>query len=164
MRTRVKTLGLIGLTLAMSAMAWGQTRLPENLFGGQAKPTIEERLIRVEEGIKNLDKRIDGLETSLNKRIDDTNKRIDDTNKRIDDLRADIGEMRTMMLTGFGVLLSGMFALIGFVIWDRRTAIAPVARTTKELEEREEKIVAVLREYARGNKQLLEIMKRIGIL
>ena len=147
------TLVVVFSSVLLSVTAWGQ-----------AKPTVEERLIRVEEGVKNLDKR-----------FDDVNKRFDDLNKRIDDLRSDVvglrqemkdlqGNLQNLMLWGFGVTFAGMFALIGFVIWDRRTAIAPVARTTKELEEREEKIVAVLREYARGNKQLLEIMKRIGIL
>jgi len=47
------------------------------------KETVNERLIRVEESIKNLDMR-------LTQRIEDTNKRIEDTNKRIDILRHDI--------------------------------------------------------------------------
>ncbi len=44
--------------------------------------------------------------------------RIDDINKRIDD-------MISIMLWGFGVLFAGMMSLIGFVIWDRRSALAP---------------------------------------
>jgi hypothetical protein len=146
MKKLATLLGLITLTLALSAMAWGQTR-----------PTVEERLIRVEEGIKNLEKRIDGVETSLTKRIDDTN-------KRIDDLRADIAEMRSMLLTGFGVVLSGMFALIGFVIWDRRTAIAPVARHAKELADFDEKTLSALREFAKTNKVMQEALRKVGML
>jgi TolA-binding protein len=47
------------------------------------KYTINERLIRVEETLKNLD-------IHLTQRIDDTNQRIDDTNQRIDELKQDI--------------------------------------------------------------------------
>ncbi|MFV1977379.1 MAG: coiled-coil domain-containing protein [Candidatus Scalindua sp.] len=90
-----------------------------------------ERIIRLEEGQKALNQRID----DINKRFDDVNKRIDDTNKRIDDLREEIRDLKTFMLWGFGILFGGMGILIGFVIWDRRTAIAPVAGKTRELEE-----------------------------
>ncbi|WPM32959.1 hypothetical protein IAE16_04580 [Hydrogenobacter sp. T-2] len=105
--------------------------------------TLEDRdrIIRLEEnqreGFRALMQRID----DTNKRIDDINKRIDDTNKRIDD-------MISIMLWGFGVLFAGMMSLIGFVIWDRRSALAPAIRKTKELEEREEKIEKALKKLA----------------
>ncbi len=46
-----------------------------------------------------------------------------------------------------------MMSLIGFVIWDRRSALAPAIRKTNELEEREEKIGRVK-----------EALKEAGIL
>jgi hypothetical protein len=62
--------------------------------------TLKERIIiletKVEEGFKAVNQRIDSLE------------------KRIDDLRGLIY-----------VILAGIIALIGFIIWDRRTALAP---------------------------------------
>ncbi len=66
-----------------------------------------ERIIRLEEGQK-----------AIIQRIEDTNKRIDD--------------VISIMLWGFGVLFAGMMTLIGFVIWDRRTALAPAIRKAKE--------------------------------
>jgi len=73
------------------------------------QPTIEERLIRLEEGQKRLGQRIEDINGSLNKRIDNVNnslsKRIDDTNKRIDDLRKEMNtrfsELRQDMNKGF---------------------------------------------------------------
>ena len=73
-----------------------------------------ERIIRLEEGQK-----------AIIQRIEDTNKRIDDMNRRIDDVIS-------IMLWDFGVLFAGMMTLIGFVIWDRRTALAPAIRKAKE--------------------------------
>lgn len=73
----------------ISATAWAQ-----------AKPTIEERMIRLEEGQKNLEKR-----------FDDMNKRIDDTNKRIDDLRADMTSRLDALMLWLQIL-TGVLALL----------------------------------------------------
>ncbi len=112
-----------------------------------------ERLIRIEEGLK-----------AVNQRIDDTNKRIDDTNKRIDDTNKRIDELKDFMLWGFGILFGGMGILIGFVIWDRRTALAPAIRKNRELEEREERIEKALREYAKKEPRLAEVLKNLGMM
>lgn len=106
-----------------------------------------DRLIRLEtkvdEGLKALNQRIDGLEKSTNQRIDTLN---------------------TFMLWGFGILFGGMGMLIGFVIWDRRTALAPAIKRNKELEDREDKIERALRRYAREDPKLAEILKEEGLL
>jgi cytochrome c-type biogenesis protein CcmH/NrfF len=124
-----------------------------------------DRLIRVEarieEGLKAVNQRIDGT----NKRIDDVNSGL---NKRIDDLNSGlnrrIDELRDFMLWGFGILFVGMMTLIGFVLWDRRTALAPAIRKNKELEEREERLEKALREYARKEPGLAEILKNFGLM
>jgi len=100
---------------------------------------IIERLTRLEEGKRNLEQRMVEGFAALGQRIDDTNRRIDDTNRRIedtnrriednnrslsqrfDDTNRRIDELREYLLWGFGVMFAGMFALVGFVLWDRRT-------------------------------------------
>ncbi|MFZ6017848.1 MAG: hypothetical protein ACOYU0_09700 [Nitrospirota bacterium] len=42
-------------------------------------------------------------------------------------LQRQIDDLKTFMLWGFGILFGGMGILIGFVIWDRRTALAPAS-------------------------------------
>lgn len=100
---------------------------------------IVERLTRLDDGQKN-----------LSQRMDDLNHRIDDLNRRIDDLRQ-------TTLWGFGVTFSGLFILMGFVIWDRRTAISPVMRRTEQIE-------AVLREYAAKSPELAEALRKAKLL
>ena len=55
-----------------------------------------------------------------------------------EELKAEIkdvrNEIKEFMLWGFGVTFAGIFALIGFVLWDRRTALAPAIRKSRELE------------------------------
>ncbi len=75
-----------------------------------------DRIIRLEEGQKHLQKQIDELKR--------------DTQRQFD-------ELRTFLYWGFGILFGGMGILIGFVIWDRRTAVEPVARKLREIEEKE---------------------------
>ncbi|MBF0342745.1 MAG: hypothetical protein HQL06_00805 [Nitrospirae bacterium] len=120
-----------------------------------------DRIIRLEEGIKSTNQRIDGLESSLNKRIDDM--RTDMNNLRADmkSMRADI---TTLMLWGFGVLFGGMWILMGFVLWDRRTALAPAIRKTKEIDERSELIVEALKEVAAKNPDVKDALKHTGLL
>ena len=132
-------------------------------YGKEVSFTQEDRdriirlEIKVEEGLKGVNRRID----DINKRIDDTNKRIEEglksVNQRID-------ELRDFMLWGFGILFGGMGLLIGFVIWDRRTALAPAIRKNKELEEREEKLERALKELAEKDQKVAEILKHIGLL
>ncbi|MEJ5299689.1 MAG: hypothetical protein WHS38_01735 [Thermodesulforhabdaceae bacterium] len=62
------------------------------------------------------------------------------------------------------VVISGIFILIGFVIWDRRTALAPAIRKNKELEEREEKIERALKELAKKDPTVAEVLRNVGLL
>jgi len=131
-------------------------------FAREVPFTLEdrERIIRLEEGQKAIIQRIE----DTNRRIEDTNKRIEDTNKRIDDTNRRIDDVISIMLWGFGVLFAGMMTLIGFVIWDRRSALAPAIRKAKELEEREDKMERVLRELARKIPEVKEAMQKEGLL
>ncbi len=136
--------------IAFTRVGWGQT-----------SSNNEERLIRVEEGVKNLDRRFD----DMNKRIDALETRMD---KRFDELKNDL---QGFMRWGFGILFSGMFILIGFILWDRRTTLAPVARETKELREliellqkNDRAVKMVLKEYAKENESLSKILDKAALL
>lgn len=132
--------------------------------------------VRLEENSKFLQKQIDEVNKSLQKQIDDVNKslqkQIDEVNKsfqkQIDDvnksIQKQIDDLRTFMLWGFGILFGGMGLLIGFVIWDRRTAVAPVAKRQQELEERSEKIEKAFKELAKHDSRVAEILKDVGLL
>jgi len=118
----------------------------------------KERLIRLEvkleEGLKATNQRIDEISKSLNQRIDEGLKSV---NQRIDDLI-------NLMLWGFGILFGGMGLLIGFVIWDRRTALAPAVKRIKELEEKEEKIERAFKEIALKDPKIAEILRSVGFM
>ncbi|MEJ5299690.1 MAG: hypothetical protein WHS38_01740, partial [Thermodesulforhabdaceae bacterium] len=128
--------GIICIILTISLLA-----ISSFCFAGEVPFTLEDRdrLIKletkVEEGFKNINQRIDALD------------------KRIDGLQG-------LMY----VVISGIFILIGFVIWDRRTALAPAIRKNKELEEREEKIEKALKELAKKDPTVAEVLRNVGLL
>ncbi|MFN3814237.1 MAG: hypothetical protein ACK4SM_06415 [Aquificaceae bacterium] len=53
-------------------------------------------------------------------------------NKRMDILQKHIDDLRTLILWDFGVLFGDMGILTGLVMWDRRSAISPVVKKTRE--------------------------------
>lgn len=84
---------------------------------------IIERLTRLEEGQKSLGQRSEDLEQRMNQRFESLK----------EDLGQRIEAVRELVLWGFGVMFAGMFALVGFVVWDRRSALAPAVHRLEEL-------------------------------
>ncbi len=113
--------------------------------------------------IRNVELKVERLEEGqkyLQKQIDDLKKQIDDLKK---DTQRQFDELRTFLYWGFGILFGGMGILIGFVIWDRRTAVEPVARKIREIEEREEKLEKVMKKLAKKDPEIEKILKEEGI-
>ena len=102
-----------------------------------------DRIIRLEEGQKSLQRQIDDLKTSTQRQFDN---------------------LYTLILWGFGILFGGMGMLIGFVIWDRRTALAPAIKKYKELEERGELLEKALKEFAKQEPRLAEVLRTMRLM
>jgi hypothetical protein len=79
------------------------------------------------------------------------------TNLRIDDFKSNVNrrvdELQTFKYQGFGILFSMMMVLMGFVLWDRRTAITPLERRTRWMEE-------ALIEFAKTDPAFKEILRK----
>ena len=129
-----------------------------------ASPGIDERLVRLDEGQRNLEKRLDDINRRIDDLRSDMNLRFEDVNRRFDDINRRMGELHDLIIWGFGVTFAGMFTLIGFVLWDRRTALAPAVRRTEELEERHRRMEAALRDYAARSPDFAETLRRSGLL
>ena len=113
-----------------------------------------ERIIRLEEGQKSLQRQIDDLKISTQSQIDDLKT---STQRQFDNLY-------TLILWGFGILFSGMGILIGFVLWDRRTALAPAIKKNKELEERGDLLEKALKEFAKQEPRLAEVLRTMRLM
>ena len=78
-------------------------------------------------------------------------------------LQKQIDVLKEFMLWGFGITFAGMFALIGFVVWDRRTALAPAVKKVEALEEREKIVERILKEFALKEPKLAAVMKNVAL-
>ncbi|WP_420264842.1 hypothetical protein [Candidatus Magnetominusculus dajiuhuensis] len=125
----------------------------------QRLTNVEQRLTNVEQRLTNIEERLIRLEEGLKA----TNQRMDDgfnaLNRRMNDLNGRMGDLFGLMY----VLIGGMLTLVGFVLWDRRTTIAPVVRKNREIEERGEKMEKVLKELALKDPSVAETIKRVGL-
>lgn len=118
---------------------------------------LKERLIRIEERMVTKDE----LKAEIKELKAELKAEISGLRGELYGVRS---ELKDFMLWGFGVTFAGIFALIGFVLWDRRTALAPAVRKSRELEEREEKIEKALKEISLKDDNVREALRRVGLL
>lgn len=138
---RIDFIPVIIMTLMLTSLGYGKD-IP---FTQEDRDRLIRLETKVEEGYKSLNQRIDNVDKSVN--------------QRIDDLRDEIRDLKTFMLWGFGILFGGMALLITVVIWDRRTALSPVIRRNKELEDRVE---TIFKEYSKIEPKFAKILKATG--
>ena len=89
----------------------------------------------------------------LETKVEALDKRIDDINAKIDRLE---DKFDSYFMWGFGLVLMSIFGLMGFIIYDRRTTLAPVESKT-------ERIIKVLKEAAEKDPVLREALKKTAL-
>lgn len=86
--------------------------------------------------------------------------KVEALDKRIDDVRQQMNRLEdkfdTYFLWGFGLVLMAVFGLIGFIIYDRRTTLAPVESKT-------ERIIKALKEAAEKDPSLRDALKKTAL-
>lgn len=137
---------LIILLLLLSVVSFAQdNNTPVSFTLGD-----RDRLMRNEQKIENVRTEINSLRTEMNVRFESLEQKMD---IKFESQQKQIN----MIITLLFFLLGGMMSLIGFVIYDRRTAINPIKRNQEKLED-------ILVEYSKEDKKLREILKNAGIL
>ena len=103
---------------------------------------IIESLTELKQGHKSLNQRIDDMNQSINQRFDAIDKRFDEmtqsSNKKFDEMTQNFNqrfkEMHSMILTLFTSVMALVIAMIGYMIWDRKTAQKPFKHQLDHLE------------------------------
>jgi len=116
----------------------------------------QEFKLQTEKRLTAIESRFDGI----NQRFESINQRFEEVNKRID-----------ILLYVMIAILTGIFGLIGFVVWDRQVSLRPIKDEAKEvkrdiemLKEKEQKLENALRNLANIEPKFSEILKNVGIL
>lgn len=112
-----------------------------------------DRLSRMEAEIEILSTKITSLEEKMDVKFEAVNARFDSVNERIDSLF-------WMMV----LMAAFMIFLLGYTIWDRRTALKPALEKSVSVEDKNKNLIIALREYARKHPDLADILKTHGLL
>lgn len=122
------------------------------------KLSIEERLIRLEEGQKSLEKRFDDLTLQMNNRFNDISNRFNDMNDRFDDMNNRFDDINSKF-SWLYIMLSSIIALngvvVGSVVWLARQD-RPIAQRHYDLINQRE---AELERQVRSLSADMELMK-----
>ena len=139
--------------------------------------TLEDR-----DRILRIEQRLDAMEKRFEQRFEQVDKRFEQVDKRFEDLRADMNarfeqvdkrfeqQHNTIMML-IGVFTAITAATIGFALWDRRTMIRPFETKVKEIETNmdtlktsNKNLIESLRELAKTDTRLAEILKQFNLL
>lgn len=112
-----------------------------------------DRLSRMEAEIEILSTKITSLEEKMDVKFEAVNARFDSVNERIDSL-----------FWMMGLMAAFMIFLLGYTIWDRRTALKPALEKSVSVEDKNKNLIIALREYARKHPDLADILKTHGLL
>jgi DNA repair exonuclease SbcCD ATPase subunit len=145
-------------------MVVGMSFISGKVFPRITEKEIIERLTRLEEGQKSILREMNQRFEDINKRFEDMNQRFEDINKRFEDINKRFDNLVSVFIGIVGAFTGIVAITIGFAIWDRKTALAPAIKTTRQLEERERKIEEVLREFAKQEPRLANVMRNLGFL
>jgi len=103
------------------------------------------------------DAKISTLEAKMEVRFESIDKQFMYQQKQIDDIK-------TLFYWGFGILITLFIFMIGYMIWDRRTAMQPALAQVAKAEENSRNLITTLREYSKKHADLAEILRSHGIL
>ena len=103
------------------------------------------------------DAKISALEGKIEVRFESIDKQFMYQQKQIDDIK-------TLFYWGFGILITLFIFMLGYMIWDRRTAMKPALLQASKAEENSRNLISTLREYSKKHPDLAEILRSHGIL
>ena len=137
------------------------------------KASREETNRRFEDVNKRFDdinKRFEDLEKNIDKRFEMIDKRFEDINRRFDDINRRFNELINFLWMITAIFTTLTLGVIGFAYWDRRTIIKKSKEEAlEEIErkwkpERIDKLVSSLRELAKKDAQVAEVLKKFNLL
>ncbi len=143
--------------------------------------TLEDRdrLIKLEEKLNATNEKIESLQNETNGKIESLRNDINgkteslqnETNGKIESLRNEmnakfeaVDSKIETMYWGLGVIITLILFMLGYMIWDRRTALHPVQKKTMEHEEKFRKLEHIAKEHAKKDPSFAELLRVAGLL
>ncbi len=144
-----------------------------NLAQAQSKEVAftqddRDHMIRTE--IK-LDERFGSLQKQMDERFAQIDGKFAQVDGKFAQIQKQLDENRADMKSQFITIISGMFILFGFILWDRRTFLKPFQSKVESVEEKlsteknkTENLIAALRELAKQDTKVAQVLKQFNLL
>jgi hypothetical protein len=151
MKTLIYNSLLLLILLNVPALAQEQqVVIPYTLSDRDRAIRTEAKMEAIEAKMEALDAKMEALETKMDVRFESIQKQID--------------QLSTMFYWGFGILITLFIFMLGYMIWDRRTALQPALDKAADAEAKSANLIRILREYSKKHADLAEILRTHGIL
>jgi DNA repair exonuclease SbcCD ATPase subunit len=146
---------------------------------------IIEALTELKAGQKALEAKMDQHFEAVNQRFEAVNQRFaavdqrfEAVDQRFESMEAGFNQRFNFLENLLMVVIAGIFGLIGYIVWDRKTALRPVEERLLKLEnelhrdleiQHEEgsrltRLVKVLREMAKHDEKLASVLRNFSLL
>lgn len=150
----MKNLIAILFCLNIAAGAFGQVQeVPFTLDD-------RDRIMRTEEQLKSLRNEMNARFEAVDQRFDAVNQRFDAVDQRFETMESKFDLIYWL----FGVLFALILFFIGFIMWDRRTALYPIQDKTRDLDDRVVKLESLARAQAKKDPAFAELLRLAGLL
>lgn len=147
--------------------------------------TMDERFDAVDQRFESLESKVDERFNAVNQRFEAVDQRFESVNQRFESLESTMDQRFDAIDDQFGriwslmlVIIAGIFGLIGFIIWDRRTVLKPVEQRLVRMESylehdleikheegsRMTRLIKVLREMARDDERLAAVLRSFSLM
>jgi len=158
MKTLITLLFIIFLT-GTEALSQEQQPVPYTLAD-------RDRLIKVETeiGMNSLRSEMNSIRSEMNSLRNEMNAKFEAIDKQFVYHQKQIDDLKTLFYWGFGIMITLSIFMLGYIIWDRRTALKPAQTSAEEAKDKTRNLITALREYARSHPDMADILKTYGLL
>ncbi len=132
---------------------------------------MDQRFEAVDQRFESMDKRMESMEASFNQRFESMD-------IRMESMEDSFNQRFSFLENLIMVVIAGIFGLIGYIVWDRKTALRPVEERLIKLEHelhrdleiqhedgsRLTRLVKVLREMAKQDEKLAGVLRNFSLL
>ena len=119
-----------------------------------------DRTIRLEAKMEAFDAKMEALESKMDSQESKMDVKFSKMDVKFEAVNARIDYLFWLQ----GVIVALILFILGYMIWDRRTALQPALAQASKAEENSRTLIATLREYAKKHADLAEILRSHGIL
>jgi len=161
---------------ALTELKAGQKALEANM--NRRFEAVNQRFEAVDQHFEAVDQHFETMEVSFNQRFEAIDQRFETIGQRFESMEAGFNQRFNFLENLIMVVIAGIFGLIGYIVWDRKTALRPVEERLIKLEnelhrdleiQHEEgsrltRLVKVLREMAKHDEKLANVLRSFSLL